>query len=172
MAAPVAADEFGFGIGSHAGRSAPWQYQNEWSLGRRQPPQVVCEPGGLVCYQVERPLQGRNSDSWGRQEPRGRAWGQPWQAPWSQRRDPWDSRPAPRFARPDSNVVCDQRTSICYKNGRIDKSETREHFGNGASRRADALRDQAGTGRVFVPRPGVVCDPDDRKCIRKGLRGQ
>jgi hypothetical protein len=68
-------------------------------------------------------------------------------------------------------VTCDRRTSVCYKSGRIDKTETRDFFGDGASRRADAVRDRAGTGRVFVRKPGKWCNPSDRGCLpRRGGR--
>lgn len=75
-----------------------------------------------------------------------------------------------RFFRPRSNVVCDQRTSLCYKNGRIDKSETEDVFGNRAGDRADDLRDDRGTGRVFVPERGVTCDPAQRACYDGGFK--
>jgi len=128
-----------------------------WGYGGRQP-RLVCDARG-ICYQAgaayspgtiysdERELWQRRPERW--------------------RRDNHNRR----FARPDSDVTCDRRTSVCYKNGHIDKSETEEFFGNGASRRADAIRDRAGSGRVFVTRPGKWCDPADRGCLpRRGGR--
>jgi hypothetical protein len=160
-ATPAIADDFGFGPDPYGWRPSPWQSPyGAPSWQRQASPQIVCEPGGWRCYRVDAPLQQRGYD-WRQSQP---WYGQGW------RRDPWNARPDPRFARPAPSVVCDQRTSICYKDGHIDKSETQLYFGNSASRRADAIRDRAGTGQVFVPRPGVVCDPDDRKCIRRGGR--
>lgn len=69
-----------------------------------------------------------------------------------------------RFSRPRSGVVCDQGTGLCYKNGRIDKSETERAFGERAGDRADDIRDQRGTGQVFVPERGVVCDTAKQAC--------
>jgi hypothetical protein len=74
-----------------------------------------------------------------------------------------------RFQRPRSGVVCDQGTSVCYKRGRIDRSETREMFGGRAADRADDLRDERGTGRVFVPERDVSCDPGRQVCFDEGV---
>jgi len=74
-----------------------------------------------------------------------------------------------RFARPRSGVVCDFRTSICYKDGRVDKSETKDAFGERAADRADDLRDRRGTGRVFAPERGVSCDSVRRICFDGGF---
>lgn len=70
-----------------------------------------------------------------------------------------------RFVRPRSGVVCDQGTSLCYKDGRIDKSETADLFGERAADRVDDVRDRGGTGRVFVPEPGVTCDAERQACF-------
>lgn len=70
-----------------------------------------------------------------------------------------------RFQRPRSGVVCDQATSLCYRNGLVDKSETRDAFGNRAADRADDLRDDRGTGRLFVPERGVTCDASQQVCF-------
>lgn len=74
-----------------------------------------------------------------------------------------------RFLRPRSGVVCDRGTAICYKNGRVDKSETKSIFGERAADRADDLRDRRGTGRVFVPERGVSCDTARRICFDGGF---
>lgn len=42
-----------------------------------------------------------------------------------------------RIYRVDNDVVCDRRREICYKNGRPDRSETKEFFGKKAARRID-----------------------------------
>jgi hypothetical protein len=75
-----------------------------------------------------------------------------------------------RFVRPRSSVVCDQATSICYKDGRIDKSETEHAFGERAGDRADSVRDRLGTGRAFVPQRGVACDRLRQVCWDDGQR--
>ncbi|MEK0085477.1 YcgJ family protein [Benzoatithermus flavus] len=77
---------------------------------------------------------------------------------------PRRARDPDRFIRPRSGVVCDAASSICYKQGRIDKSETRAMFGDRAADRADDLRDERGTGRLFVPERGVTCDTARRTC--------
>ena len=56
-----------------------------------------------------------------------------------------------RFLRPGSDVVCDRASRICYKDGKVDKSDTQNVFGERAGDRADGLRDRIGTGRMFVP---------------------
>jgi hypothetical protein len=73
-----------------------------------------------------------------------------------------------RFVRPRSDVVCDQATRICYKRGKIDKSDTEQVFGERAGDRADDLRDQLSTARVFVPERGVACDRERRICVEDG----
>jgi hypothetical protein len=73
-----------------------------------------------------------------------------------------------RFLRPRSDVVCDRATRICYKEGKVDKSDTEGIFGGRAGERADALRDRFGTARVFVPERGVACDRDSRACLEDG----
>lgn len=82
---------------------------------------------------------------------------------------PGRSRSADRFVRPRSSVVCDQATSICYKRGRIDKSETRSVFGGRAADRADDLRDRFGSGQVFVPERGTSCNAAQQVCYDSGV---
>lgn len=72
-----------------------------------------------------------------------------------------------RLVRPDDDVVCDRRTRVCYKDGAIDKSETRDYFGSGAAGRADRVRDRYGED-AFVLGGRAVCDRDDRVCYRNG----
>lgn len=72
-----------------------------------------------------------------------------------------------RLARPDNDVVCDRRTRICYKDGKIDKSETQDFFGGKAADRADDVRDRY-ENDAFVPRKNVVCDRDRRVCYKDG----
>jgi Fels-1 Prophage Protein-like len=73
-----------------------------------------------------------------------------------------------RFVRPRLDVVCDQATRICYKRGKIDKSDTEDVLGERAGDRADDLRDQLNTARVFVPERGVACDRERRICLEDG----
>jgi hypothetical protein len=136
-----------------------------WTLGdsnlagwnyRDRPPQLVCDDRG-TCYQVM-PGYSFNGPNWGYHE-RREGWG-------NRRYRGWGERDR-RFARPSDDVTCDRRTSVCYKDGHIDKTETRGFFGNRASRRSDSIRDRAGTGRVFVPKPGQWCDPREPCCLPK-----
>jgi Fels-1 Prophage Protein-like len=87
--------------------------------------------------------------------------------PWTRSfREDWIER-AMRSCHPlqaRSNVRCDRATRICYKRGRVDKSETEDAFGD----RADGLRDSAGTAHAFVTRRGAVCDRDRRLCFENG----
>jgi hypothetical protein len=82
---------------------------------------------------------------------------------------PRRARDPDRFLRPRSGVVCDQASLVCYKQGRIDRSETRRVFGERAADRADDVRDARGTGRVFVPERGVACDTARRTCYDDGV---
>ena len=43
---------------------------------------------------------------------------------------PGSARTDDRFLRPRSEVVCDRATSICYKRGRVDQSDTDDVFGS------------------------------------------
>lgn len=70
--------------------------------------------------------------------------------------------------RSDDRIVCDARTEVCYKNGRLDASETRDRFGKSASRDVERLREQQGTGRVYVPRDGSVCNREEGVCYKNG----
>lgn len=68
----------------------------------------------------------------------------------------------------NGRVYCDQRTEVCYKDGDIDASETKEVFGKGASRRVDRVRDEAGTNNIFLPRNNTVCNRDEKVCYKNG----
>jgi hypothetical protein len=81
---------------------------------------------------------------------------------------PDSARADERFIRPRSGLVCDQATRVCYKRGNVDKSDTKEVFGRRASKRADQLRDERGTPRIFVPEQGAACDPTRRRCFSDG----
>jgi hypothetical protein len=81
---------------------------------------------------------------------------------------PGSARTDDRFLRPRSEVVCDRATSLCYKQGRVDKSDTQDVFGERASDRVDALRDRHRTVRVFVPERGTSCNRESRVCFAKG----
>ena len=70
--------------------------------------------------------------------------------------------------RPRAEVVCDRATRICYKQGKIDKSDTERVFGGRAGDRADGLRDRHGTAQLFVPERGVACDRESRLCLEDG----
>jgi hypothetical protein len=82
---------------------------------------------------------------------------------------PRRARDSDRFLRPRSGVVCDQGTRVCYKRGQIDRSETRAIFGERAADRADDLRDDRGTARLFVPERGFSCDTGRKVCFDEGV---
>ena len=42
-----------------------------------------------------------------------------------------------RIYRVDDDVVCNRRQDVCFKNGRPDRSETRDYFGKKAARKVD-----------------------------------
>jgi Fels-1 Prophage Protein-like len=81
---------------------------------------------------------------------------------------PRSARMSDRFLRPGSDVVCDRASRLCYKDGKIDKSDTQSVFGERAGDRADRLRDRLGTGDMFVPQRGVTCDRERRVCLEDG----
>jgi uncharacterized membrane protein YgcG len=70
--------------------------------------------------------------------------------------------------RVDRDTTCDCDSRICYRDGAIDKSDTRDAFGDRAAGRADDLRDRFGTGRVFVPGDGVACVFTTQTCYKDG----
>jgi hypothetical protein len=82
----------------------------------------------------------------------------------------WGWRPPGRYVRAGRDVVCDRSTQLCYKRGRVDVSETRDAFGRGAARDADALRDRLGTAHVFVPRGrgDRYCINAEKTCYKNG----
>lgn len=81
---------------------------------------------------------------------------------------PGSARLHNRFLNPRSEVLCDRATRICYKQGKVDKSDTQRVFSGRAGDRADDLRDRLGTARLFVPERGVACDRERRMCLDDG----
>ena len=81
---------------------------------------------------------------------------------------PQSARMSDRFLRPRGDVVCDRASRICYKDGKVDKSDTERVFGERAGDRADDLRDRYGTARLFVPERGVTCDRERKLCLEDG----
>lgn len=81
---------------------------------------------------------------------------------------PRSARTSDRFLRPRGDVVCDRGSRICYKDGKVDKSDTERVFGERAGDRADDLRDRYGTARLFVPERGVTCDRERKLCLEGG----
>jgi Fels-1 Prophage Protein-like len=81
---------------------------------------------------------------------------------------PYRAQEPGRFVRTRPGVVCDRSTSLCYRRGEVDKTETRDAFGERAADRADDLRDDRGTARLFVPERGVTCDAGRRVCYDDG----
>ena len=124
----------------------------------RQRPVIACDPYGR-CWQRVPPTRWDGGYDDDRSSARPPGWADDL---------PRRTREPGRFLRPRDGVVCDQASGVCYKRGRIDKSETRGIFGDRAADRADDLRDDFGTGRLFVPERGVTCDPGRRVCFDDG----
>jgi hypothetical protein len=89
---------------------------------------------------------------------------------WAGRSPFWyePDRKPDRFVKTGSGVRCDRATRICYKRGRVDKSETQNAFGERAGDRADGWRDSVGTAHMFVTRGGAACDRERRVCFNDG----
>jgi hypothetical protein len=127
------------------------------------PPRRQAVPRG---YGYDDPYRGRGSGYYGR--------GYGYQPPLGTRPPGWaDDLPyraqePGRFVRTRPGVVCDRSTSLCYRRGEVDKTETRDAFGARAADRADDLRDDRGTARLFVPERGVACDAGRRVCYDDG----
>jgi hypothetical protein len=117
-------------------------------------PDIACDRYGR-CWEVDRfhRYARAHPESW----PPGWAENLPDSAP---RRD--------RFLRPSLEVVCDRATRICYKQGRVDQSDTDRVFGESAGDRVDRVRNRLGTGRLFVPERGVACNRASRVCLEDG----
>lgn len=73
-----------------------------------------------------------------------------------------------RTFRPSGNVVCDRATQVCYRRGRIDKSETEDVFGERAGDRADDYRDRFGRDDLYVRNRNVACDRRSHVCYKNG----
>jgi Fels-1 Prophage Protein-like len=147
------------GTAPNVGRTAPMQapvYQqpNPAYRGptyRGQGSVINCDPYGRCWQQVPGPgSRGARPPGWADDVP-------------TRGRDPY------RFDRPQSGVVCDRRTSVCYKNGRLDTSETKDVFGDRAADRARGIRDRRGTGQVFLPDRGVTCNSVRKVCYDNGV---
>ena len=131
-----------------------WPGHSGISRGYRDEPRLVCDQFGR-CWR-------RDSDRW---SDRGR---RPAEPPGWAENLPDAARERDRFIRPSSDLVCDQATRVCYKRGNVDKSDTKEVFGRRAAKRADQLRDERGTARIFVPDHGVACDRERQRCFSDG----
>jgi hypothetical protein len=120
-------------------------------------PSIACDRFGR-CWQVG-PFDRFDREYVGRPDARPPRWAE---------RLPDSAQMHDRFLRPRSEVVCDRATRICYKKGKIDKSDTERIFGERAGDRADGLRDRYGTARVFAPERDVSCDRERRVCFEDG----
>lgn len=155
------------GLGSPPRLSAPAPRRSTYGRGyyRDAPrrPVITCDPYGRCFQQVPSYRSG------GAYSGRGNVYG--YGLPSGTRPPGWaDDLPYraqgyDRFVRPRSGVVCDRNTSVCYKGSQVDKSETRDVFGERAADRADDLRDDRGTARLFVPERGVTCDRSRQVCF-------
>jgi hypothetical protein len=119
---------------------------------RRQRPQIFCDGYGR-CFERLPDRFGGHSRNFDDRPP---GWADDM---------PGRIRYPDRFDRSRSGVVCDRATRICYRNGFVDKSETRDAFGNRAADYADDLRDDRGSGRIFVPERGITCDAGRQVCF-------
>jgi hypothetical protein len=120
-------------------------------------PAIACDRLGR-CWQLD-PLYRVDRGYSGRRDGRPPGWAE---------RLPDSAPTRHRFLRPRSEVLCDRATRICYKQGKIDKSDTERVFGERAGDRADDLRDRYGTARLFVPEEDVSCDRSRRVCLDDG----
>ena len=120
-------------------------------------PSIACDRFGR-CWQVGR------SDRFARGH-LGRPSARP--PDWAERL-PESAVSRDRFLRPRSQVVCDRATRICYKEGKIDKSDTQRMFGERAGDRADGIRDRHRGAEIFLPKRDVACDRERRVCLEDG----
>lgn len=132
-----------------------WPARPGYGGGLRHRPAVACDSFGR-CWQL------------GPSDPFERRYATRARPPGWVEDLPRSARSSDRFLRPRSNLVCDRASRICYKNGKIDKSDTERAFGERAGDRADDLRDRFGTARLFVPQRGVACDRERRLCLEDG----
>lgn len=70
--------------------------------------------------------------------------------------------------RAGSGNFCDERTDVCYRNGKVSPRETREEFGRDAARRTARLRERYDTRDIYLPRRNVVCSDKSSTCYRGG----
>jgi hypothetical protein len=91
----------------------------------------------------------------------------PYGSAWDRRDWDDDDRSQSRVLRSGRGVSCDRRTEVCYKRGRIDKSETEERFGERAGDRADRFRDRFGSNAIVTGR-NSYCDRGDKVCYKNG----
>ena len=103
---------FGGGMGSGSGRTF------------RPSPGVVCDRATETCYRGRDIDASETRDFFGRSAAR-------------QVDRIRDQAGTNRIYRPSDNVVCNRAAQVCYKNGRPDRSETRDFFGKKAARRID-----------------------------------
>jgi Fels-1 Prophage Protein-like len=135
----------------------PWLALPGYGRSPLHRPSIACDQFGR-CWQLG-PFDRLGRGYSGRSEARPPGWAE---------RLPDSAETHNRFLRPRSELLCDRATGICYKEGKIDKSDTERIFGERAADRADGLRDRHGTGRLFVPERDVSCDRDRRVCLDDG----
>jgi hypothetical protein len=143
--------------GSPGWRDRSWLGVPGYGRSPLNRPTVACDRFGR-CWEVG-PFDRYGRGYAGRPEPQSPGWAE---------NLPGSARTDDRFLRPRSEVVCDRATRLCYKQGRVDKSDTEHVFGERAGDRVDALRDRHRTARVFVPERGASCDRERRVCFEKG----
>jgi hypothetical protein len=73
-----------------------------------------------------------------------------------------------RRERADPNSFCDERTDVCYRDGKVSTPATREEFGRDAARRTARLRERHETRDLYLPRRNLVCSDRSSTCYRGG----
>lgn len=130
-AGPMATDSWGGIYGG--GTSGPYGYGSGpfgggsgQGGGRtfRPSPDVVCDRATETCYRRGQIDASETRDVFGRKAARDVDRVRDWAG-------------TNRIYRASDDVVCNRSSKICYKNGRPDRSETRDYFGKKAARRID-----------------------------------
>ena len=78
-------------------------------------------------------------------------------------------RSSDRFARPQSGVVCDRRTNVCYKNGEARPERNQGCVRRPGTDRVEGIRKRNGTGKLFLPDRGVTCNSIRKVCYDDGV---
>ena len=121
-----------YGQDPYLRRTSPFGYPFDSAYGMRggtgrtfQPSRnVTCDRATETCYRGKEIDASETRDVFGRSAAR-------------QVDRIRDAAGTNRIYRVDDDVVCNRSQEVCYKNGRPDRSETRDFFGKKAARRID-----------------------------------